>query len=1748
MNISRTAKWLAAAGVLSFLCACTDEGSLQDYSPASPDSDEIGTVIVDLSREGYADIATRSSFIWSDTDIKDIELVVTDESGNVKKVLYSTSTSSLSFIGTVGHTYNVWAAANIGGKINVSALSDFTSGKRSVKYSEIASRGIPMYSVDGSGQPGPATVTVEKGGSHLTVYLERMMAKVSFRVDKSKLDNPSSFTVKGVKIYNAINSYSPFTSDVKQAHSGSVDHSFDKASSSDISALNGGSAIDLYAFENMQGTLLPGNSDPWKKVPSQIIGSADYCTYLEMDCSYASGGKTFNKVSYRMYLGDDATTNFDVKRNTRYAVTLIPTEAEIDGHSGSWKVETSDWDDERSLEFSSKSVTLDCLQSGSVSIVRSPSDLEYDFSYDTVDAAAAGVTITRTGDVVSIVNNVELAEAKTVTLHVETPDGVHEDDCVITVNPKAVEVSYELELTPSEQTITENGSPASITAMYYTLNNGVRVGSGQDVTNSATWSVVDGGQYIEYASKGSYRWKAGEGVAHVKAVYEGKEAVATINTSAHEAVEGKDYEIAVSANPETIKVNGTTTLSAVLYEYRTLDGVRTGSPKTISGVSFTWTSRDKSVLTVSGSTGTGVGAGTAKVYATCSYMGHDYQSDDLTVAVGNDVRYELEITPSEQTINEGQTAVLTATYYVVTNGSRNEGTDVTAISSTVWSIESGDAYIVPVSGTKGKYRWLSGAGTATVKATYNGKSATATIRTTEHEVIIDYELELTPAEQTISENGNPASVTAKYYTLNDGERVGSGQVVTNSADWSVVSGSQYVEYAGKGSYAWKAGEGEAVVKAVYNGKSATAIIYTDAHVPVITYELEVSPASSTIAEGESAQLTATYYTLTDGTRDSGRNVTASATWSVTSGSQYVREVSGTKGKYAWNAGDGESTVKAVYGSGGARAEGSAKIYTGSHVPVVTHRIEITPKSKDLAEGESVQFTVKYYTITDGIEDGGVDVTASAAWSVTSGTQYVREVSGTKGKYAWAGGAGTATVKVTYDGETDTATVNTSAHVPVETYDYELVFSADPETINVTETTSLSAALIMHRYLDGEEVGTGTEVSGVTKTFKSRNTGVLSISGSTGTGVSAGTANVYVTCKYQGDTYTSDDIVITVNNGVNYEIVVYGDITFDLVAGEDAPASGGNTGKCTVRNVKQEKWTRTYYYDGTYTDRNHTTVTLQSGSYTAYYSKSSSSGYSTTCPTYSGSNLGTTEKARTKLGTIYAYVTANDVTSDKENADLYQEHNIIEDTDEISRVPNSKQYGDWEVVGTDDYVVSNSHYVSIDAEDYTSLATAAPASGGSTNLIISSGHKEYTVTRYKRDWSQTAQVTERDTYTSTATKDRTYTDDYDSGTEEKDENGDPYDVADDYSISDPIFSDGFTRSGTAVTIASEGTTVRENGRSVTYTIKNKKKTSVTDAVTIYQEPNVIVETIPLHYEYRNYRISVSPDEFGKGGGQGSISASVEYKLILEKSIYTSGKSTGGSEGDWSTGTTISYLPQTMNLKSGSDVLTYDAFSASYPGMYKVNVPANSGSARQWKISGTFEGLESNTVTLTQEDGSVTITGIDLVMAPATINIGGTSTGTVTVHYSDGTSENVSNSACTWSIQSGNCGSVNGSGVFTGTSVGTATVKVSYGGCTDTATVTVEKSVDHISLTMSPDDIAVGETSTGTVTVYWTDGTHNVVSNSDCSWTITSGSSCGNLSNRGVFTGKAEGTATIKATYQGCSDTDTVTVSDYDIHVD
>lgn len=315
------------------LCSCDREPMPEPFADGMTETAEVNLRCVD------ADAAsTKSSLSVYETSVSNADILVFDaSSGRLDQAVYSADGTTMSVTLVKGHPYNIYVLANIGDvtsavKASYVTESAFAAGYRHsfTSFASIAANGFPMAS------RGSVPFT---GGSSasLSVPVDRMVAKYNVRVDRSALSG-STLTVKSVRVRQNALSFVPFGSAGDRCSPSVCDG--DSATASDVSTLNAGGTVSFYVLENRQGVLLPSNGDPWAKVPGNISSRKDCCTYLEMTCAYSSDTKRCDNATYRMYLGADASTDFNVTRNSVYTLTLRLTDAGTG--ASSWKIDPGD--------------------------------------------------------------------------------------------------------------------------------------------------------------------------------------------------------------------------------------------------------------------------------------------------------------------------------------------------------------------------------------------------------------------------------------------------------------------------------------------------------------------------------------------------------------------------------------------------------------------------------------------------------------------------------------------------------------------------------------------------------------------------------------------------------------------------------------------------------------------------------------------------------------------------------------------------------------------------------------------------------------------------------------------------------------------------------------------------------------------------------------------------------------------------------------------------------------------------------------------------------------------------------------------------------------------------------------------------------------------------------------------------------------------------------------------------------------
>lgn len=262
--------------------------------------------------------------------LKDVNIYVVNSQGAVVFYHYIEEPSNVKADIFSGQSFTVYAVANAGRRLM--AASEAEIMQLEMDLGMTGGDVLPM-----SGKYGPAILS---DGCSIVVPLTRSVAKVELNGDMSGLNDDVSIKVKQVRLRNVPVKGSFFGQDRIEELSGAKDGEPLKFGDADAGFPDG---ICFYMPENMQGTLLPGNTSQKDKVWPQGSLYAGICTYVEIVADYESDKKE-GEIVYRFYLGADAYSNYDVQRNTRYIVTVsFKGDGGIDENS--WRVDVEDLDD-----------------------------------------------------------------------------------------------------------------------------------------------------------------------------------------------------------------------------------------------------------------------------------------------------------------------------------------------------------------------------------------------------------------------------------------------------------------------------------------------------------------------------------------------------------------------------------------------------------------------------------------------------------------------------------------------------------------------------------------------------------------------------------------------------------------------------------------------------------------------------------------------------------------------------------------------------------------------------------------------------------------------------------------------------------------------------------------------------------------------------------------------------------------------------------------------------------------------------------------------------------------------------------------------------------------------------------------------------------------------------------------------------------------------------------------------------------
>lgn len=275
-----------------------------------------------------ADRLTRSA-LYEDTAPQDLNLFIWRDGGFVGHKFIDKGIESIS-LSLVKGDYSFYALAGCGKKVEPD-YEGWTEDESAFRYMTVDATGAENKFM----MAGAVTHTaISEARTAVDIILERLVSKITLSYIPDMALNGSGIHVTSVRLCDAASRVRAFAPDFI-AYEDEVSTG-DYASEEDLARLNAGGSIELFAYENCWGNLLSNNDDPKKKVPEEINGVVGP-TYIEVGCSFADGKLLSGGLTYRIYLGSNATGNFDLCRNASYRVILYGSKNGLD--EVSWRID-----------------------------------------------------------------------------------------------------------------------------------------------------------------------------------------------------------------------------------------------------------------------------------------------------------------------------------------------------------------------------------------------------------------------------------------------------------------------------------------------------------------------------------------------------------------------------------------------------------------------------------------------------------------------------------------------------------------------------------------------------------------------------------------------------------------------------------------------------------------------------------------------------------------------------------------------------------------------------------------------------------------------------------------------------------------------------------------------------------------------------------------------------------------------------------------------------------------------------------------------------------------------------------------------------------------------------------------------------------------------------------------------------------------------------------------------------------------
>jgi hypothetical protein len=316
---------LMALTALSLSAASCSAAFIEDARQEEDESSETSRLKIRISEYG----GTRSTISPDENLISDLcVMAYGKEDGRLAAVQTGRSAEEIDIELRSGR-YDVFVTANMGAFDAPADVNEIGSIPYTIKSFAQMNEALPMC------WKGEADL---KPGEDVTIsaFLSRLVSRIGLRVETGAL---KGLDIKSARLCQGAGKIWPFMEGGSRISQPSDAMDGDHSTQMDLQRLMDGETVYFYAAENCQGTLLPDNTDPWAKTPENIGEAARLCTYMEMTAEWNGSASYEGSVTYRFYLGEDSATDFNIRRNSQYNLTLYLEEESLG--KVNWKIDAS---------------------------------------------------------------------------------------------------------------------------------------------------------------------------------------------------------------------------------------------------------------------------------------------------------------------------------------------------------------------------------------------------------------------------------------------------------------------------------------------------------------------------------------------------------------------------------------------------------------------------------------------------------------------------------------------------------------------------------------------------------------------------------------------------------------------------------------------------------------------------------------------------------------------------------------------------------------------------------------------------------------------------------------------------------------------------------------------------------------------------------------------------------------------------------------------------------------------------------------------------------------------------------------------------------------------------------------------------------------------------------------------------------------------------------------------------------------